>query len=99
MSSPVTPQPAESVPPWQPRAEELMRILRDPDQEVEVMWRAALELGALLPAEDGTPMESPWHRAGTNLLIESITYHWRDRDDYYVGGNMFIYYLDEDEPL
>src|SRR5207248_785758 len=31
--------------------------------------------------------------------IDSLTHHWRGRDDYFVGGNMFIYYLDEDEPL
>lgn len=42
--------------------------------------------------EDGIPMESDWHRAAMNLLIEIITYLWRDRQDYYVGGNMFIYF-------
>lgn len=45
-----------------------------------------------LPAEDGEPLESSWHRAEINLLIDSLKYHWRDRTDYYAGGNMFIYY-------
>ena len=45
-----------------------------------------------LPTEDGIPLESSWHRAQINLLIELLRFHWRDRTDFYVGGNMFIYY-------
>jgi Uma2 family endonuclease len=45
-----------------------------------------------LPTEDGIPMETPLHRAEMNLLIDSTHYHWRERTDYYVGGNMFIYF-------
>ncbi len=58
-------------------------------------WQTASE--AELPTvdlitEDGIPLESAWHRAQINLLIESLRHHWRDRQDYYVGGNMFLYY-------
>lgn len=53
----------------------------------------AVELPILeLPVEDGIPLESPWHRAEINLLIESIGHHWRDRTDFYTGGNMFVYF-------
>lgn len=45
-----------------------------------------------LPIEDGIPMDSPWHRSQINLLIELTHQHWKDRTDYYTGGNMFIYY-------
>ncbi len=45
-----------------------------------------------LPSEDGEPMDTPRHRAQMNLLIESLTVAWMDRDDYYVGGNMFVYF-------
>jgi len=45
-----------------------------------------------LPAEDGEPLESAWHRSEINLLVESLRHHWRDRTDFYAGGNMFIYY-------
>ena len=45
-----------------------------------------------LPTEDGIPLETNWHRMEMNLLIESVHYHWRDRDDYFTGGNMFVYY-------
>ncbi len=45
-----------------------------------------------LPTEDGIPIESPWHRAEISLLIESIHALWQSRDDYYAGGNMFVYF-------
>jgi Uma2 family endonuclease len=45
-----------------------------------------------LPEDDGEPLETPWHRKAMTLLIESVEWHWRDRDDFFVGGNMFVYY-------
>jgi len=45
-----------------------------------------------LPTEDGEPLESSWHRAEINLLIETIGVHWRNRQDFYAGGNLFVYY-------
>jgi Uma2 family endonuclease len=45
-----------------------------------------------LPEEDGVPLESNWHRAQIDLLIDIVTYRWRDRKDFFIGGNMFIYY-------
>ena len=45
-----------------------------------------------LPTEDGVPLETNWHRMAMNLLIEALHFHWRDRRDYFVGGNMFIYF-------
>jgi Uma2 family endonuclease len=47
---------------------------------------------AELPTEDGVPLESPWHRAEINLLLEALDYHWQERDDYYAGGNMYVYF-------
>jgi Uma2 family endonuclease len=41
---------------------------------------------------DGEPLDSPWHRAAINLLIECVLVHFRGRTDFYAGGNMFIYY-------
>jgi Uma2 family endonuclease len=41
---------------------------------------------------DGEPLESHWHVFQIQLLLDSIAYHFRDRNDYYAGGNMFIYY-------
>ena len=45
-----------------------------------------------LPETDGVPLESPWHLAAINLMIEILNYVWRDRNDFFCGGNMFLYY-------
>jgi Uma2 family endonuclease len=45
-----------------------------------------------LPETDGVPLESPWHLAAINLMIELLNYRWRDRSDFFCGGNMFLYY-------
>jgi Uma2 family endonuclease len=45
-----------------------------------------------LAEEDGVPLETSWHRWCMNLLIASVLYRQRDRTDFYVGGNMFIYF-------
>ena len=44
---------------------------------------------------DGEPLESDWHRIAMNMLIDSVKYYLRHRDDFYVGGNMFIYFSEE----
>src|SRR5713226_1079620 len=41
---------------------------------------------------DGEPLESSWHRAAIGLLLEVLAWLFRDRDDYYAGGNMFIHF-------
>jgi Uma2 family endonuclease len=45
-----------------------------------------------LPEEDGVPLESNWHRLAMNLLLEVVWYFFRDRTDFFAGGNMFMYY-------
>jgi Uma2 family endonuclease len=47
-----------------------------------------------LPYDDGEPMETLRHREQMNLLIDSLDDEWRaqGREDYCVGGNMFVYY-------
>jgi len=44
---------------------------------------------------DGIPLESPWHLAAIILLIDTVRYHLRGRTDFFAGGNMFIYYSEE----
>jgi len=45
-----------------------------------------------LPTEDGEPLESNWHRIQINLLVDVTHQLWPERNDYFVGGNMFVYY-------
>ena len=42
--------------------------------------------------DDGEPLESNRHRIAMNALIESLHQYWAERNDYFAGGNMFIYY-------
>jgi Uma2 family endonuclease len=55
-------------------------------------WEEVERRTKLLPETDEIPLETPWHRAAMNFLIEILSYFWRARDDFYVGGNMFIYF-------
>ena len=45
-----------------------------------------------LPYDDGIPMESERHVLQMQLLIDTLRPWLDDREDGYVGGNMFIYY-------
>lgn len=45
-----------------------------------------------LPYSDGIPMESQRHVLQMTLLIQTLTYHWRERQDFFAGGNMFVYF-------
>ncbi|MCC7537779.1 MAG: Uma2 family endonuclease [Deltaproteobacteria bacterium] len=45
-----------------------------------------------LPYDDGEPMDTPRHRQQMNLLIDTLADAWADRDDVFVGGDMFVYY-------
>lgn len=42
--------------------------------------------------DDGEPLETNRHRIAMNTLIRSLQQAWRDRTDYFCGGNMFVYY-------
>jgi Uma2 family endonuclease len=47
---------------------------------------------AELPYDDGVPIESARHKAQMDLLIDALIPWLEQRDDGYVGGNMFVYY-------
>jgi Uma2 family endonuclease len=65
----------------------------EPITEPEILASiAALPKEEDLPCDDGEPMETPRHRAQMTLLIDSLKAYWAERTDYYVGGNMFLYY-------
>ena len=42
--------------------------------------------------DDGEPLESNRHRVAMNLLICSLKHYWAERTDFFIGGNMFVYY-------
>jgi Uma2 family endonuclease len=45
-----------------------------------------------LPCDDGEPMETQRHKLQIDLLIEGLDTWLEQREDGYVGGNMFIYF-------
>ena len=47
---------------------------------------------AELPYDDGIPMESARHKAQMDLLIDALIPWLEQREDGFVGGNMFVYY-------
>jgi Uma2 family endonuclease len=42
--------------------------------------------------DDGEPLESNRHRIAMNVLIDSVLVAFEGRTNYFVGGNMFVYY-------
>lgn len=45
-----------------------------------------------LPGSDGEPMENDRERLQITLGLQSIEHHWSERDDFFAGGNMFVYF-------
>ncbi len=45
-----------------------------------------------LPSDDGIPMESQRHKLQMDLLIYPLIPWLKNREDGYVGGNMFVYF-------
>ncbi len=60
---------------------------KEPDTRRPEMLR-----GADLPGTDGEPMENEREGFQIQLGLDCLNQHWRDRDNFYTGGNMFVYY-------
>ncbi len=45
-----------------------------------------------LPYDDGEPMETSRHGDQMHLLIDTLRGAWAERQDFYVAGNMFVYF-------
>jgi len=41
---------------------------------------------------DEPPLETDYHRRQIDLLIRLLEYWWRDRPDFYISGNLTVYY-------
>ena len=49
------------------------------------------------PSSDGQPIaETDHQRTPLTYAVEALRYHFRDRSDVYVSGNLFIYYRERD---
>jgi Uma2 family endonuclease len=54
-------------------------------------WGLEVPLDDLI-FDDGEPLESNRHRIAMNTLIRSLQQAWTDRNDFFTGGNMFVYF-------
>jgi Uma2 family endonuclease len=45
-----------------------------------------------LPCDDGVPMETQRHKMQIEILIETLGPWLKNREDGYIGGNMFVYF-------
>jgi Uma2 family endonuclease len=75
-----------------PEEEELKEQTRTRAPNYTVVLDPAAYTGLTIPESDGEPMDSIWHRDCMMLLISVVAHHCRDRNDYLVGGNNFIYF-------
>lgn len=58
---------------------------------IEDWWEPAMPPTDLI-FDDGEPMESNRHRIAMNVLIRSINQAFANRNNFFAGGNMFVYY-------
>ena len=67
-------------------------------EEIRLVERIVAEPVAAPPTEDelpydnGVPMETQRHMLQMVLLMDPLWLFWADRDDVFVGGNMFFYF-------
>lgn len=45
-----------------------------------------------LPYDDGMPMETQRHALQLQLLQDPLRLYWAERQDVFIGGNMFVYF-------
>ncbi len=69
----------------------------DATTERETRWAEIVPIEVPLPPtnlvfDDGEPLESNRHRIAMNVLIDSAQAVLSFREDFFVGGNMFVYY-------
>jgi Uma2 family endonuclease len=68
--------------------------IADSSTELEDWWEKNQPPEDLI-FDDGEPLESNRHRVNINILCDSLLQAFADRNDFFAGGNMFIYYSRE----
>jgi Uma2 family endonuclease len=68
-----------------------LTVETSPETAVAEQWEPPMPPTDLI-FDDGEPLESNRHRIAMNVLIRSLQQAWAERNDFFTGGNMFIYY-------
>ncbi len=65
------------------------------DLRTEVVWSAEPNLPPTNLYSDEPPLETDLHRRQIDLLIRLLEYWWRNRNDFYISGNLTVFYSAE----
>ncbi|HIK10753.1 MAG TPA: Uma2 family endonuclease [Oscillatoriaceae cyanobacterium M33_DOE_052] len=68
-----------------------LTVETSPETAVAPEWEPPMPPTDLI-FDDGEPLESNRHRIAMNVLIRSLQQAWSQRNDFFTGGNMFVYY-------
>ncbi len=65
------------------------------------MYVTAPQMAELMPdarqlLSDEPEMESTQHYQQLALLVSSLEWRWQDRDDFFIGANLTVYYTHEE---
>jgi Uma2 family endonuclease len=66
-----------------------------PAAEPEALWPDDATPPPCNLYSDEPPLETDLHRRQIDLLIRLLEYWWRDRDNFYISGNLTVYYSAE----
>jgi len=87
---------AAMIPPTKPKSKRKPNWQIDTPIDTSDIQAMLDELAQLeLPGDDGEPMENARERVQINLGLDLVDHVWHDRDDFYTGGNMFVYFSTE----
>jgi Uma2 family endonuclease len=69
----------------------MLTVETSPETAVAEQWEPQMPPTDLI-FDDGEPLETNRHRIAMNALIRSLQQARSERNDFFTGGNMFIYY-------
>jgi Uma2 family endonuclease len=66
-----------------------------PELEAEIDWPDDVTFPPTNLYSDEPPLETDFHRRQIDLLIRLLEFWWRDRSDFYISGNLTVYYNEQ----
>ncbi|MGB7414977.1 MAG: Uma2 family endonuclease [Thermosynechococcaceae cyanobacterium] len=70
----------------------MVRLDASPPQLVDEETTDVIKLPPTNLYSDEPPLETDFHRDQIDLLIRLLKYWWQDRPDFYISGNLTVYY-------
>jgi Uma2 family endonuclease len=72
----------------------MVRLDPNPPQSIPEGLKDDIKLPTNLYSDE-PPLETDFHREQIDLLIRLLKYWWRDRPDFYISGNLTVYYNEQ----